>query len=372
MGDEWVDTSYAELGEAVKEVALGLVDLGIQPGDKVSILAHTRPEWTQACFGILTAGGTLVTIYQTNSPEECQYVLEHSDSRAIFVEDAEQLAKVREVEDRCPELEHVIVMDPSDAELGDALTLEQLRERGRGRDDSEWEARYQAVEPDDICLYIYTSGTTGPPKGCLLSHANYRAITDAVVDQSPLVEGDSSYLFLPLAHAFAILIQFATFDLGATLAYWSRDPKMIIADIAQVKPTLLPVRAADVREDLHARHLEHRGQGGAPEGRPGGREGAHDARGRRGGAGGAPAGLRPGRGEALQERARAVRRQHARVRDRRRADRRRDPRVLLRLRRSGDGGLRHDRDLHERDGEPPGGQQLPLRIGRQGRRRTWR
>jgi long-chain acyl-CoA synthetase len=240
VGDEWVDASYAELGEAVKEVSLGLVDLGIQPGDKVSILAHTRPEWTHACFGILTAGGTLVTIYQTNSPEECQYVLEHSDSRAIFVEDAEQLAKVREVEDRCPELEHVIVMDPSGAELGDALALETLRERGRARDDSEWEARYQAVEPDDICLYIYTSGTTGPPKGCLLSHANYRAITDAVVDQSPLVEGDSSYLFLPLAHAFAILIQFATFDLGAALAYWSRDPKMIIADIAQVNPTFFP------------------------------------------------------------------------------------------------------------------------------------
>ena len=240
VGDDWVDTSYTELGEAVKEIALGLVDLGIQPGDKVSILAHTRPEWTEASFGILTAGGTLVTIYQTNSPEECQYVLEHSDSRAIFAEDAEQLAKVREVEGNCPELEHVIVMDPSGAELGDALSLEQLRERGRGRDDSEWEARYQAVTPDDICLYIYTSGTTGPPKGCLLSHANYRAITDAVVDQSPLVEGDSSYLFLPLAHAFAILIQFATFDLGATLAYWSRDPKMIIADIAQVKPTFFP------------------------------------------------------------------------------------------------------------------------------------
>jgi len=240
VGDEWVDASYNELGEAVKEVALGLVDLGIQPGDKVSILAHTRPEWTHACFGILTAGGTLVTIYQTNSPEECQYVLEHSDSRAIFAEDADQLAKIREVEDRCPELEHVIVMDPGGAELGDAITLDQLRERGRSRDESEWEARYQAVTPEDICLYIYTSGTTGPPKGCLLSHANYRAITDAVVEQSPLVEGDSSYLFLPLAHAFAILIQFATFELGAALAYWSRDSKMIIADITQVNPSFFP------------------------------------------------------------------------------------------------------------------------------------
>ena len=100
----------------------------------------------------------------------------------MFVEDGEQLAKIREVEDDCPELKHVIVMEPGDADLGDALTLDQLRERGRGRDASEWKARYEAVTPDDICLYIYTSGTTGPPKGCLLSHANYRAITDAVVE----------------------------------------------------------------------------------------------------------------------------------------------------------------------------------------------
>src|ERR687894_2135171 len=145
VGDEWVDSSYAELGETVKEVALGLIDLGIEPGDKISILAHTRPEWTHACFGILTAGGTLVTIYQTNSPEECQYVLEHSDSRVVFVEDAAQLAKVREVEERCPELQHVIVLDPGDADIGDAISLEALRERGGGRDASEWRQRYEAV-----------------------------------------------------------------------------------------------------------------------------------------------------------------------------------------------------------------------------------
>jgi long-chain acyl-CoA synthetase len=240
VGDEWKDVSYADLGEVVKEVALGLVDLGIEPGEKISILAHTRPEWTEACFGILTAGATLVTIYQTNSPEECQYVLHHSDSRAVFVEDGEQLAKIRAIEDRCPELEHVIVMQPGEADLGDALTLDRLRERGRGRDDTEWKARYEAVTPDDMCLYIYTSGTTGPPKGCLLTHANYRAITDSVLQQAVLEPGDTSYLFLPLAHAFAILIQFASFELGVTVAYWSRDPKMIIADIAQVSPTYFP------------------------------------------------------------------------------------------------------------------------------------
>jgi long-chain acyl-CoA synthetase len=240
VGEEWRDSSYAELGEVVTEVGLGLIDLGIEPGEKISILAHTRPEWTHACFGILTTGATLVTIYQTNSPEECQYVLHHSDSRAVFVEDAEQLAKIREIEGDCPELEHVIVLDPGDADIGDALTLDALRERGRARDVAELRQRYEAVSPEDICLYIYTSGTTGPPKGCLLSHANYRAITDAVVQEGVVQAGDSTYLFLPLAHAFAILIQFATFELGAAIAYWSRDPKMIIADIAQVSPSYFP------------------------------------------------------------------------------------------------------------------------------------
>ena len=240
VDDEWKDISYSDFGQTTKEVALGLIELGLQPGDKISILAHTRPEWSYACFGILTAAGTLVTIYQTNSPEECQYVLQHSDSRAVFVEDGEQLAKIREIEDSCPELQHVIIMDPGDADIGNAVTLDDLRERGRGGDESQWAERYEAVTPEDICLYIYTSGTTGPPKGCLLSHSNYRAITDAVVDQSVLEKGDSSYLFLPLAHAFAILIQFASFELGVTLAYWSRDPKMIIADIAQVGPSYFP------------------------------------------------------------------------------------------------------------------------------------
>jgi len=165
----------------------------------------------------------------------------HSESRAIFVEDAEQLAKIRAVRDQLPKLDHVIVMDPSAAELGDdAISMADLRERGRHRDESELEGRYSAVGPDDYCLYIYTSGTTGPPKGCLLTHANYRSITDSVVNQGVIDPGGSVYLFLPLAHAFAVLVQFAAMDLGATLAYWSKDPQQIIAELTQVNPTYFP------------------------------------------------------------------------------------------------------------------------------------
>src|SRR4051794_3287592 len=240
LGDEWVETSYAELGAIVREVALGLADLGVEPGDKAAILAHTRPEWTQACQGILSAGGTLVTIYQTNSPEECHYVANHSESKAIFVEDGEQLAKIRAVEGDLPKLETIIVVEPGDADLGDALTLEDLRERGRGRDEAEFDERVAGIGPDDMCLFIYTSGTTGPPKGCELTHQNYREITTMVETQGVLEQGDAVYLFLPLAHAFAILIQFVAIDLGGTIAYWQKDPQKIIGDLTEVRPTYFP------------------------------------------------------------------------------------------------------------------------------------
>src|SRR5207302_817264 len=87
QGDEWTDVSFEEFGEAVREIALGLMSLGLEKGDRVAILSNTRPEWSYACFAILSAGGVSVSIYQTNSPSEVQYVASHSESKLIFVED---------------------------------------------------------------------------------------------------------------------------------------------------------------------------------------------------------------------------------------------------------------------------------------------
>jgi len=236
---EWVDVSYAELGTAVSETGRGLIDLGLEQGDKVSILSHTRPEWTYANLAILASGTVSVSIYQTNSAEECHYVLEHSESRAVFVEDADQLAKVRAVQNRLPHLEHIVIFDPS-GDVGDAVSLAQLRERGAARDAAELERRSDAIGKDDLCITIYTSGTTGPPKGCLLSHGNYRDVTSMTESMGVLEEGDSAYLFLPLAHAFAKLIQFVTLDLGGTLAYWEKDAQKIVPNLMEVKPTYFP------------------------------------------------------------------------------------------------------------------------------------
>src|SRR5215217_5454720 len=234
---EWTSKTYRDVGEVVERLALGLMDLGIAKGDKVSILANTRPEWSYFDFAALTAGATVVPIYQTNSPEECQYVLENSDARAVIVEDSEQLAKVRAVRDRCPALEHVIIIT---GEAEDAISASELAERGASHDAVEWEERWSSVTPDDICTFIYTSGTTGPPKGCVISHGNYRSMLDMVLEVGVLGDEEVTYLYLPLAHSFALLIQFGTVALGATLAYWQRDPLKIIPDLAEVRPTYFP------------------------------------------------------------------------------------------------------------------------------------
>jgi long-chain acyl-CoA synthetase len=234
---QWATQTFAEVGDRVRNLALGLIDLGVQKGDKVSILANTRPEWTYFDFAALTAGATVVPIYQTNSAEECQYVLENSDAKVVIVEDSEQLDKIREVRDRCPKLEHVIRMiGTSD----DAISTDDLAGRGASREASEWEERWRSVTPNDICTFIYTSGTTGPPKGCVISHGNYRAMLNMSLEQTVLESGRITYLYLPLAHSFALLIQLLSFDVGGVLAYWERDPLKILPNLAEVRPHYFP------------------------------------------------------------------------------------------------------------------------------------
>ena len=235
---EWREVSYEQLGEIVREASLGLQDIGIEPGDKVAILAHTRPEWTYSDFAILCAGATVVPVYQTNSPEECEYVMSHSEARAVILEDEEQLAKVRAVRDRLPKLETIISMEPVAGD--DVISFEALRERGRGRPEEDFDQRIAGVEGSTVATYIYTSGTTGPPKGCVIDHANWRSILNMVQEQETLVERERIYLFLPLAHAFARLIQLGGIDVGASIAYWEKDPTKIIPNLMEVRPSYFP------------------------------------------------------------------------------------------------------------------------------------
>ena len=240
---EWVSKTYTEVGEIVRKLSLGLIELGIEKGDKVAILSNTRPEWTLLFdFAALSAGATVVPIYQTNSPEECKYVLENSDAVAVIVEDDERLEKIRQIRDACEKLEHVIRMTGTSR---DAISFDDLSERGGAGSEADWE-RYASVEPGDICTFIYTSGTTGPPKGCVISHGNYRSMLDMVHEVNVLGDDEVTYLFLPLALVRA-LIQFGTFDLGATLAYWERDPLKILPNLAGKADLRPPCRGSSRR-----------------------------------------------------------------------------------------------------------------------------
>ncbi len=236
---QWHEVSYAEVGEAVSEIGRGLLALGVEPGERVCILCNTRPEWTYCDFAISAAGATVVPIYPTNSPEECEWVAGNSEARAIVCEDASQVAKIVAVRERLPNLHTIVVIDPA-GDVADAVPLDEVRERGRGVEESALEERAAAVAPEDAFTFIYTSGTTGPPKGCVLSHGNYRDVLN-MCETIDVVRGDESvYLFLPLAHAFALLIQLLTFDVGGTIAYFGGDPKAIVPELAETKPTYFP------------------------------------------------------------------------------------------------------------------------------------
>jgi len=238
----WQDVTYAQFGEIVQEIALGLVDLGVEPGERVCILASTRPEWSYVDMAITATGAVVVPIYPTNSPEECHWVISDSGACAIVCENAEQLAKVAAVREQLPELRTVMVIAPDAS--SEAIPLAEVRERGHARADregpKELERRRAELRPEDPYTFIYTSGTTGPPKGCVLSHGNYCDTITMVREVGQIREEEVVYLFLPLAHALALLIQLGAYDRGSTIAYFGGDVKQIVSELQEVQPTFLP------------------------------------------------------------------------------------------------------------------------------------
>src|SRR4051794_4249547 len=230
---EW---SFPQLGGRVRELARGLIGLGLAPGDRVAILANTRPEWTLVDAAALSAGLVVVPVYHTNSPGEVAYVLEHSGARAIVCEDAGQLDKVEQVRHTCPELEHVFTIEVA----GATPTLDDLAARSAGVEPAALHERAAAVRAGDAATIVYTSGTTGPPKGCVLTHANLVATMGMYAERVGLTSSAQVFLFLPLAHVLARVTQLVTLDVGGTLAFWAGDAATVIDDLATLKPTHVP------------------------------------------------------------------------------------------------------------------------------------
>jgi long-chain acyl-CoA synthetase len=242
-GGDWQHVSFADALARVEALGAGLLQLGVQEGSRVAILAASCMEWALADFAILGTGATTVPIYQTNSAAECAYVLNDSDSMIVFVEHAEQLAKIREERANLDCLKHVVIFDPTGADLdADAgeMTLADLEARGADAGVKSWRSASAAVDPSSIATIIYTSGTTGPPKGCMLSHHNYAYMTEQAAQEEVglFTPGDRVVLFLPLAHTFARLAHFCTARAGLELAFTNIGTLM--DDLRELQPTLMP------------------------------------------------------------------------------------------------------------------------------------
>ena len=234
---EWHALTYAEVGATVSEIGRGLIDLGLAPGDRVALLCTTRPEWTFVDFAITSAGGVVVPVYPTNSPAECQWVAGNSESRFVVCEDASQVDKILAVRDELPALEAIVSIEPADGAL---VARRAARARPRPRRRRAVRARRARSRREDLYTIIYTSGTTGPPKGCMLSHSNYRSVVSQCEELDVVEPGSVVYLYLPLAHSYALLIQLLAFDRGSSIAYFTGDTTQIVPEIMESKPRYLP------------------------------------------------------------------------------------------------------------------------------------
>ncbi|PYO04227.1 MAG: long-chain fatty acid--CoA ligase, partial [Candidatus Rokuibacteriota bacterium] len=224
QGADWKTITWREVGDVVREVALGLIALGREKGEMVALLSTSRAEWVQADFAIFSAGCVTVPVYPTYPPDLISYVVNDSGAKTIIVEDSAQLAKVLQARDKMPALQQIIVIAGYDAPQPPkiVMTWESLRRLGRenvAAHKSTLADRVASTRPTDLATIVYTSGTTGPPKGVMQTHGNHVAAVTASKQATPVQEGWVHLLFLPLSHSFARLESFLGVTHGLTTAF---------------------------------------------------------------------------------------------------------------------------------------------------------
>ena len=229
--------STQEFVEQVDRASRGLIALGMEAGEKVALISHNnRCEWNVMDHGIMQAGGIDVPIYPTMTEADYKYIINHSESKFVFVSNAELYAKVNAVKSECPSLKGVFTFE--DVEGADSW--KKVLEQGGEKDQAELDSRSNAVKPDDLATIIYTSGTTGLPKGVMLSHNNVVTNTLTAKDSVPLdgVEGELRVLsFLPVCHIFERMLHYLYMYMGASI-YFGESLETIKDDLNATQPIM--------------------------------------------------------------------------------------------------------------------------------------
>jgi long-chain acyl-CoA synthetase len=243
-GDEWREISWNGYAKAVREVAMGLAALGVDPGQAVAILSRNRPEWHIADIGAMCAGAVTVPIYTTSSPQQAAYIAGHAEAAVIVVEDEEQLRKIEKERSELSSLRHAVVVDdhPESAD-GFVLSLNALRERGRAYDadhPGEYDDRRTKASPDDVATIVYTSGTTGPPKGAMLTHSNIVWTVDSLLQVFDEPFGTGRRLsFLPLSHIAERITSHMGQVVNGVETWFAESLDTVLRDLQACRPTVI-------------------------------------------------------------------------------------------------------------------------------------
>jgi long-chain acyl-CoA synthetase len=240
---EWADVTASQFRDEVVALAKGLVAAGIEAGDRVALMSHTRYEWTLIDYAIWTAGAITVPVYETSSAEQAEWILSDSGARACFVETAGFGQVIDGFRDRVPALEQVWRIEPgAGASPGLPDSLDSLTGAGAAVGYEVIKERAAAVGASDLATVIYTSGTTGRPKGCELTHQNMlAAVRNAFL--GPLADFTATddrgtLLFLPLAHVFARIIEVGCIEAGIVLGHCG-DLNALLPALASFRPTFI-------------------------------------------------------------------------------------------------------------------------------------
>ncbi|MFF1735158.1 AMP-dependent synthetase/ligase [Streptomyces sp. NPDC058247] len=245
--DEWKSLSWAQASTRVYAIAAGLIELGVQPEERVALASSTRVEWILSDLGILCAGAATTTVYPQTNAEESAFILADSDSKVLIAEDAAQLAKARERRAELPDLAHVVVIDEAGVEPDAAdpegwlLTLADLEKRGAAyleKNPHLIKEKVGAITADQLATLIYTSGTTGRPKGVRLPQDNWSYMAKAIAGTGLVGPDDVQYLWLPLAHVFGKVLTSGQIEVGHVTAVDGRVDK-IIENLPIVQPTYM-------------------------------------------------------------------------------------------------------------------------------------
>jgi long-chain acyl-CoA synthetase len=254
--DGWFEYTWADVETIVRELAMGLMELGVAAGDRVAIMAETCPQWSWLDVATAAVRGVLVTTYPTNTAGQMAYILQNSGATVLALSGPAELAKYEEVRENLPDVKHIVVFeDKVDVQEEYIHTLEEVRAIGRASDNARaLEERLDSVAADDLLTLIYTSGTTGPPKGVMLTHNNLMSNANAILQLFPLKDDDIALSFLPLSHTLERMAHYTLLRRPIPIAY-AEDISRLVQNMQEVRPTVM-VAVPRIYEKMYDRIMD--------------------------------------------------------------------------------------------------------------------